>query len=343
CSSSGKSMESSGRWNAGLMRWGVVGHGRIVSKFLDAARGVGHEVVAVTGRETSRAAVFATHHGIGWAGGNPADLVGEVDAVYVATPHSSHRDVALVLLGAGVPVLCEKPMAVNALQVRQMVAVARSSGTFLMEAMWTRHLPVFRVFRRWIDEGRLGEIEMVEARFGFSVPYDPTNRLWAPGLAGGSLLDVGIYPLTLAELAFGTQPVSFDAEAELSPDGVDACLCVVADYSAGGSARLTSAINADFAPNGRIIGTKGIIEVPNFWCAERMALTSLRGEKVDEVHEPHQVNGFEYQIIEAARCLKVGAAESPVVPWVWSVAMAELMDEIRSRIGVVYPCDRESL
>ena len=326
-----------------MMRWGIVGHGRIVSTFLDAARGVGHEVVAVIGREASRAAAFATSHEIGWSSSHPTDLVGEVDAVYVATPHSSHSEVAVVLLGAGVPVLCEKPMAVNAPQAQQMVDVARSSGAFLMEAMWTRHLPVFGVFRRWIDEGRVGEIRVVEASLGFSAPYDPTHRLWAPGLAGGSLLDVGIYPLTFAELAFGTHPVSFDAEAELSPDGVDARLSVVANYSAGGSARLSSAINTHLVPNGQIIGTKGIIEIPNFWRAEQMALISLSGEKVDEVHEPHQVNGFEYQIIEVARCLEVGAVESPVVPWVWSLTMAELMDEIRSRIGVAYPCDREPL
>ena len=325
------------------MRWGIIGHGRIVSKFLDAARGVDHEVVAVIGREASRAAAFAKGHGIGWSSSDPIDLVGEVDVVYVATPHSSHSEVAVVLLGAGVPVLCEKPMAVNAPQVQQMVDVARSSGAFLMEAMWTRHLPIFGVFRRWIDERRVGEIRVVEASLGYRARYDLTDRLWAPGLAGGSLLDVGIYPLTLAELAFGTQPVSFDAEAELSPDGVDARLSVVANYSAGGLARLSSAINTPLGRNGKIIGTKGIIEIPDFSRAERMALISLNGEKVDEAHEPHQINGFEYQIIEVARCLEAGTAESPVVPWAWSMAMAELMDEIRSRIGVVYPCDREPL
>jgi len=325
------------------MRWGIVGHGRIASTFLDAARGVGYEVAAIVGREASRAAVFAANHGIEWVGDDLTELVSEVDAIYVATPHSSHRDVAVVLLGAGVPVLCEKPMAVNASQVRQMVEAARSSETFLMEAMWTRHLPVFAAFRRWVDEGRLGEIRMVEASFGFSAPYQPTDRLWAPDLAGGSLLDVGIYPLTLAELAFGTQPSSFDAEAELSPDGVDARLRLVANYSTGGSARLASAINTDLVPNGRIIGTEGIVEIPEFWRAERMTLTSLSGEKVDEVNTPHQINGFEYQIVETARCLEVGAVESPVVTWAWSTTMAETMDEIRSRIGVIYPCDREFL
>ena len=124
---------------------------------------------------------------------------------------------------------------------------------------------------------------------------------------------------------------------------MDVRLSVVANYSSGGSARLSSAINAHIAPNAQIIGTEGIIEIPNFWRAERMALISLSGEKVDEVYEPHQINGFEYQIIEVARCLEVGTVESPVVPWAWSVAMAELMDKIRSRIGVAYPCDREPL
>ena len=139
------------------MRWGVVGHGRIVPTFLDAARGVGHEVVAVVGRDPSRVAAFAAGHGISRNDTDPSNLVGEVDSVYVATPHSGHRDAALALLPAGVPVLCEKPMAANATQVRQMLDAARGSGAFLMEAMWTRHLPVLRRLREWIDQGRKSE------------------------------------------------------------------------------------------------------------------------------------------------------------------------------------------
>ena len=325
------------------MRWGIVGHGGIVSTFLQAARGVGHEVVAVVGRGAAKVAAFADDHGIGASRCELGDLVGRVDAVYVATPHSSHRDVSVTLLEAGVPVLCEKPMAVNAAQVRQMIEISQLSGAFLMEAMWTRHLPVMAACRKWIQEGRLGEIQMVEANFGFNAPYDPNSRLWALESAGGSLLDVGIYTLTLAELVFQSQPLSFEAEAELSRDGVDVRLSVTAEYPAGGLARLNSAINTDLGVDGRIVGSKGHIDIPCFWRAEQMTLTSVEGEKVDEVHVPHRVNGFEYQITEVARCLEAGMRESPIVPGSWSLATAVLMDEIRSRVGVVYPCDGETL
>ena len=321
------------------MRWGIVGHGGIVPTFLQAARGVGHEVVAVVGRGAAKVAAFADHHGVGASSCELGDLVGEVDAVYVATPHSSHRDVSVTLLEAGVPVLCEKPMAVNAAQVRQMIEISQLSGAFLMEAMWTRHLPVMAACRKWIQEARLGEIQIVEANFGFNAPYDPNSRLWALESAGGSLLDVGIYALTLAELVFQSQPLSFEAEAELSRDGVDVRLSVTAEYPAGGLARLNSAINADLGGDGRIVGSKGHVDIPCFWRAEQMTLTSVEGEKVDEVHVPHRVNGFEYQITEVARCLEAGVIESPIVPGSWSLATAVLMDEIRSRVGVVYPCD----
>jgi len=322
------------------MRWGIVGHGGIVSTFLRAARGVGHEVIAVVGRDAPKVAAFADDHDIGASSCDLGDLVGEVDAVYVATPHSSHSDVAINLLRDGLPVLCEKPMAVNSQQVQKMIEAAQLSGTFLMEAMWTRHLPVYSACRRWINEGAIGEVQMVEASFGFNTPYDPASRLWSPDLAGGSLLDIGIYPLTLAEWVFQAQPVTFEAQAELSPDGVDAALYLSASYSTGQSAKLASAINSDLALDGRIVGSEGRIDIPQFWRAEQMTLSSLSGKKLDEVYEPHQINGLEYQIIEVAQCLKAGLAESPVVRWAWSLAMTELMDEIRSQIGVVYPCDK---
>ncbi len=324
------------------MRWGIVGHGGIAPTFIEAARGIGHDVVAVAGRDPARATSFATKHSIGSSGCDVSELVGEVEAAYVCTPHSSHRDVSIALLNAGVPVLCEKPMGVGADQVRQMVEVARSAGVFLMEAMWTRHLPVMATCRSWIQQGLLGEIQTVEAAFGFKAPYDPTSRLWAPEFAGGSLLDIGIYTLVITELAFQSLPVSLDAEAEISPSGVDASISVTARYPSGGSAALRSAINADLGRNASITGSKGRVDIPEFWRAEKMTLLSPTGEKVDEVHHPHRVNGFEYQIAEMARCLDAGLMECPTVPWAWSVALAALMDEIRSRAGIVYPSDKEA-
>ena len=160
-------------------------------------------------------------------------------------------------------------------------------------------------------------------------------------MAGGSLLDLGIYPLTLAELVFDSTPVSFEAEAELSASGVDSYLSLEAEFTGGGSAYLRSALNADLSPTARVVGSAGIVEIPEFWRAERMVFDPVDGGRAEEVLEPHGINGFEYQILEAARCLEAGRSESAVVPWTWSLAMAELTDEIRARIGVVYPSDDE--
>ena len=323
----------------------VVGHGGIVPTFLDAARGIGHEVVAVVGRDPGRAGAFAKAHGIAEthhileATAEATLSAGWVDAAYVATPHSAHRDATLALLGAGVPVLCEKPMAVNAGQVSEMVAAARATDTFLMEAMWTLHLPVHDEVRAWIKSGRIGAPKLVEASFGFRTPYEPDSRLWSRDLAGGSLLDLGIYPLTLVDMVFGGLPDVVSAVAELSPEAVDAHLAMVLAYPGGGLARLGSAINTRMSAEARIVGESGTITIPAFWSAERAFLESPSDS--EEVHRPHRVNGFEYQILEAARCLRAGVTESPVVGWAWSLRMAGLMDAIRAQIGVHYPADAE--
>ena len=323
----------------------VVGHGGIVPTFLDAARGIGHEVVAVVGRDPGRAGAFAKAHGIAEthhiveATAKATSSAGWVDAAYVATPHSAHRDATLALLEAGVPVLCEKPMAVNAGQVSEMVVAARATDTFLMEAMWTLHLPVHDEVRAWINGGRIGAPKLVEASFGFRTPYEPDSRLWSRDLAGGSLLDLGIYPLTLADMVFGGPPDVVSAVAELSPEAVDAHLAMVLAYPGGGLARLGSAINTRMSAEARIVGESGTITIPAFWSAERAFLESPSDS--EEAHRPHRVNGFEYQILEAARCLRAGLTESPVVEWAWSLRMAGLMDAIRAQIGVHYPADAE--
>lgn len=327
------------------MRWLVVGHGGIVPTFLKAARGMGHEVVAVVGRHLGRATAFARGHHIAEAYRITEAIVETalstdwVDAAYVATPHSAHLDATMALLEARVPVLCEKPMAVNAGQVSEMVAAARANDTFLMEAMWTRHLPVHDEVRTWISGGRIGAPKLVEASFGFRTPYKPKSRLWSRDLAGGSLLDLGVYLLTLADLVFDGPPESVSAVAELSPEAIDARLTMVLDYSSGGLARLDSAINTRLSAEARISGESGTITIPAFWSAERASLRSRADS--EEVHHPHLINGFEYQILEVARCLQTGLTESPVVKWAWSLRMASLMDTIRAQIGVRYPADEE--
>jgi len=140
---------------------------------------------------------------------------------------------------------------------------------------------------------------------------------------------------------FDCMPVSFEAEAELSASGVDTYLSLKAEFAGGGSAYLRSALNADLSPTARVVGSAGVVEIPEFWRAERMVFDPVDSGRAEEVLEPHGINGFEYQILEAARCLEAGRSESAVVPWTWSLAMAELTDEIRARISVVYPSDGE--
>ena len=322
------------------MRWGIVGHGSIAKTFMEAARGIGHSIEMVVGRDSGRIEDFCSSYDVPEGSTDLLSLVSAVDAAYIAVPHSGHCSSTVPLLEASVPVLCEKPLAVNEAEVSKMIRTAESTQTFLMEAMWTRHLPVYEKVLSWINEGKIGEVVLVEASFGFNAPYVPESRLWNPDLAGGSLLDVGIYTLTLADLIYGSPPEEFSAKAELSPEGIDKHLGVVAKYPNGGLARLGSAINAALGFSGRVIGSEGMIEIPFFWQAEKAVLTS--NSLSEDISIPHDVNGFEYQIREVQRCLESGAVESDVVPWSWSLSMSRLMDEIRSEIGVIYPADKES-
>ena len=321
------------------MRWLIVGHGKITANFIEAARGTGHEIVAVAGRNSERASIFANKNGIEKSGEDLLLLSEGVDAAYIATPHTGHCDGAITLLAKGVPVLCEKPLAVNHRQVEKMVNAAKESNTFLMEAMWTRHLPIYEEVIDWIKKGLIGEPKLVDASLGFNSPYDPESRLWNPKLAGGSLLDVGIYPLTLADLIYETTPENISSLAELSPDGVDAHIAITLQFQNSALATLGSAINLSLPNGATILGESGSIEIPSFWCAQKAFTT--KGSEKREIFRPHEINGFEYQIREVDRCLSEGLTQSPKVSWKCSLSMIQLMDSIRSEIGVSYPADDE--
>ena len=319
------------------MRWLIVGHVKITANFIEAARGIGHEVVAVAGRNSERASTFANKNGIEKSGEDLLILSEGVDAAYIATPHSEHCNGTTTLLENGVPVLCEKPLAVNHRQVEQMVDTAKESNTFLMEAMWTRHLPIYEEITDWINKGLIGEPKLIDASLGFNAPYEPESRLWNPKLAGGSLLDVGIYPLTLADLIYENSPENISALVELSPDGVDAHVAMTLQYQNSALAKLGSAINLSLPNSALILGESGFIEIPNFWCAQKAFLS--QGSEKRESLRPHDINGFEYQIHEVEKCLSEGLMQSPKVSWECSLSMIRLMDNIRSQIGVIYPVD----
>jgi len=321
------------------VRWLIVGHGKITANFIEAARGIGHEIVAVAGRNSKRVSSFANVNGIEKSGEDLLLLSEGVDAAYIATPHTEHCNGAITLLEKGVPVLCEKPLAVNRRQVDKMLDAAKKSNTFLMEAMWTRHLPIYEEVIGLINKGLIGEPKLVDASLGFNSPYDSESRLWNPELAGGSLLDVGIYPLTLADLIYETTPEKVFALAELSQDGVDAHLAITLQYKNSALATLGSAINLSLPNGATILGESGSIEIPYFWCAQKAFI--IKGSEKSEILSPHEINGFEYQIREMDRCLSEGLNQSPKVPWECSLSIVQLMDNIRSEIGVSYLADCE--
>ncbi len=325
-------------------RWGILGAGKIAKKFAAACRyEPGVTLAAVGSRSAERAQAFVAEHGAedgttrahdSWEA-LAADP--DLDAVYVATRHPEHITGARLALEHDRPVLCEKPLAVNEREARAMIDLARERNRFLMEAMWTRCLPIYEVVRGWIAEGRIGEVRMLQARFGFRTPQPPEGRALNPEYAGGALLDVGVYTIALAFDVFGRPPSGIHSTALIGETGVDEQYAAVFRYDDGGIASLVGAVRTNMAKDAEILGSKGrILLRPKFHSAERAELKAEDGEETAE-RPFDDGNGFLYQLREAMRCIREGRLESPRVPHADSLAIARTMDAMRADWGLVYP------
>ncbi|MFA6243998.1 MAG: Gfo/Idh/MocA family oxidoreductase, partial [Candidatus Hydrogenedentales bacterium] len=226
------------------IRWGILGTGSIARQF---ARGLqsaeGAELSAVGSRAASTAESFAKEFGVSRCHGSYEALAGDpdVDVIYVATPHPMHKDNTLLCLNHGKAVICEKPFAVNAQEARAMVKTAHAKKLFLMEAMWTRYIPAVAKARQWVRDGKIGEVRMIQADFGFRAGWDETSRLLDPNFAGGALLDVGIYPISLAYFFMSGGPRRVLTTATIGDTGVDEQNAIVFEYASGALALLSSA------------------------------------------------------------------------------------------------------
>lgn len=322
--------------------WGMVGHGNISAKFR-AAMGVVAEadIVAVAGRDAGRAQAYATEHHIAAAFASVDEMlsVGGLDAVYICTPHPAHLASALACIEAGVPVLVEKPLTPNYEMSKQLADAASSASVFAMEAMWTRFLPVYADVRAWIDSGRIGEVQQLDASFGFRAPMMPEYRLFSPDLAGGATLDVGVYPIGLAQWLFGSAPEALHAAGTVGETGVDGHVATLASYPGGGLAQLGWAVRANLANHAVIRGTDGHIEIPIFWAAQ--AATLHAGDQTEAASTPHRANGFEYQIEEVMACVANGQTESATMPMASSLEIAAVCDQVRRQLGVTYPFEHK--
>lgn len=324
------------------VRWGILGPGRIARKFAEGLKAVdGARLVAVGSRDAARAGAFAAEFGAARAYGSYEQLAAdpEVDAVYVASPHSGHCEHTLLCLNAGKAVLCEKPLAINEREARRMVEAARARDIFLMEAMWMRFMPVHARVREWIRGGAIGDPRMARAEFGFRGPDDPESRLLNPALGGGGLLDVGIYPLSFIFMALGSEPEAVAGFADIGRTGVDEQAVAVLKFGGGRLGHLSCGVRTLTAHSARVYGSEGMIEIcPPFWQSKRVVLRRSNGK--EEVFEsPHRANGYEYEAMEVGRCLEAGLKESPLMPLDESLALMRAMDTLREQWGLKYPME----
>jgi predicted dehydrogenase len=318
---------------ASALRWGILGTGLIASTFATDLRLSNSGFPAAVGSRTQGSADrFADKFGIANRHASYESLVADpdVDVVYVATPHPMHRDNAILALRAGKPVLVEKPFAMNAAETTEIVTVARETGLFAMEAMWTRFLPHIVVVRDWLAQHALGEIVTVTADHGQWFAEDPGFRLFAPELGGGALLDLGIYPVSFASMVLGS-PNRINAVSDPAFTGVDAQTSMVFGYESGAHALLTCTLRAKSPTRAAIVGTEGRIEMDgDFYAPAAVTLLPRDGDptRVDSTHEGR---GLRHQADEVTRCLAAGLFESTVMPLDETVSIMQTMDTVQAQ------------
>ena len=319
-------------------KWGILGPGGIARAYAkDLQLLDGHEVAAVGSRTLSNAQEFAKSFG-GTAYGSYEELVADptVDAIYVATPHPSHKDNVISALNAGKPVLCEKPFAVNAHEAREMVAAAERNGVALMEAMWARFLPHYAHVREIIASGVLGQILTVQADHGQRLADRNIPRLIEPSLAGGALLDLGIYPVSFAHMILGN-PSKITASAVLTEKGVDAQTSMIFDYGDGAQAILTTTMIEQTPCRAVVAGVNGWLEIDRtFYNPTSMRVVLFDGSVTQYPHT-YTGHGLREQAEAFKKLVQSGKNQSEILTWKDTVDIMGTLDAVRSQIGLRYP------
>ncbi len=323
------------------IKWGILGPGAISKKFATGLQDAdGAELYAVGSRNLERAQSFADEYGFSKAYGSYDELVNdsEVDAIYIGTPHSFHKDHSILCMRHGKHVICEKPFAINASEAAEMIEVAREEKRVLMEAMWSRFLPTLNMVRALLNEGAIGEARMVKADFGFRTNVNPEGRLFKPELGGGALLDVGIYPISLAYMLFG-QPNQIKSMANIGETGIDEETAVLLGYDTGQMALLSTAIRLNTQHEAFILGTEGWIKIMNPWWVSSQIAVKRQGQDEELFDLPFKGNGYTHEAEEVMTLIREGRLESDVIPLDESLAIMQTLDDIRAQLGVKYPME----
>ncbi|HWC22409.1 MAG TPA: Gfo/Idh/MocA family oxidoreductase [Flexivirga sp.] len=325
--------------DAPVLRWGILAPGGIARSFARALQAeTGQQIVACGSRNLQRAREFASEFGGFTAHGSYEELVADpnVDVVYVASPHSAHREHALLALRAGKPVLVEKAFARNAAEATEVIDEARSRGLFCMEAMWSRFLPRYDVVRRAVADGMLGRLDTVVADHGQLLYPGGPLRLADPVLAGGALLDLGIYPISLAAMLLPGD-LQVTATGVLTPEGVDRSETVVLTGN-DATATCLATMSAQTANTAVIAGDSARLELPGWFYQPGPVQLIGANDKVLDTYEPAVTqHGLHFEAVEAARRISAGDVESPLMTWDETLRIMRLMDQVRAQLGVRYP------
>jgi predicted dehydrogenase len=318
--------------------WGILGPGGIAKAFAeDLKRLDGHSIGAVGSRTLGNAQSFAHTYG-GTAYGSYEELVADssVDAIYVATPHPAHKDNVILALNAGKPVLCEKPFSVNAVEAQQMVDAASKNGVALMEAMWARFLPHYAKVREIIESGVLGKIHTIHADHGQRLADQNIPRLVEPALAGGALLDLGIYPISFAHMILGN-PLKITSTAVLTDKGVDAQTSMIFDYVSGAQAVLNTTMIEQTPCRAVVAGLNGWLEIDRTFYNPASMRVILNDGSVTEYPSSYQGHGLREQAEVFKQLVTSGKQQSQILNWQDTVDIMKTLDQVRSQIGLKYP------
>jgi predicted dehydrogenase len=319
------------------IRWGIIGLGNIAHKFAkDLLTVKDAQLYAVASRSEKKASEFATLYGATLSYSSYEDLVNNknVDAVYIATPHSLHKENTLLSLNKGIAVLCEKPFAMNAEEVEEMISCAKENNTLLMEALWTNFLPHYRYAINNLRENTFGKLLKMEASFGFYRAFDDNSRLFKKSLGGGSLLDIGIYPI-FAALSILGKPKTIEAKATFFDNGADSSCYMVFNYENNVTAYLKSSLLEDLPTEAIFYCEKGTIKINRqFHCPSTVSI--IIDDKEDLLDFDYNTIGYSFEIEHFNKLIQQKQSESPIMSFTFSKELIAVLDEVRSIINLNY-------
>ncbi|MBN2069708.1 MAG: Gfo/Idh/MocA family oxidoreductase [Opitutales bacterium] len=322
------------------IRWAILGTGTIANAFATGLQSVPDAVLhGVASRRLSTAQAFAGKYAAANAYEGLEALLADpqVDVVYIATPHITHVSDSIACLKAGKHVLCEKPMAMDSEEARRVIETAQAEKRFFMEAMWTHCFPAMQKVRQLLEEEAIGWVRNVTAAFSNNIPFDAENRFFNKALGGGALLDLGIYPLALADFVYGEDALELNCQAHVGNTGVDEHTHISLRYNDGALASLFCSFQTHMPHTAAIYGSKGYIEFHHeFWRPVTFKLFQA-DNPVPQIFEfPLEGNGYNYEAVEVQRCIRSGLTQSPLVPWERSLRLMWQMQQALEQVGVTY-------